>query len=166
MKGKSFFLLVILLFVCSCIIGCRQINFFQYHTSVYDNKEKLALNKSSYSYWNKEGVVDKEHAKIAFSFSGHDILWKIVTDKDTEISCDYNMKISEGKFKVILVSEKGEIFTMFENTDEGENEGSYSLDIPKGENIIKIVGKKAVGNLEINLNYEDDISVQPVSFKK
>lgn len=30
--------------------------------------------------------------------------------------------------------------------------------------MIKIVGNKAIGNLEMNLIYEDEISVEPMSF--
>lgn len=50
MKLKSIFLSVTLLFTCTCIVGCKQTNIFQYHTSMYDDKEKLTSNKSSYSY--------------------------------------------------------------------------------------------------------------------
>lgn len=164
MKLKAIFLSVILLFTCTCIVGCKQINIFQYHTSMYDDKEKLTSDKSSYSYLNKDGVVDEKQAEIEFSFSGHDILWKIVADEDTKMSFSYNMKISEGNFKIILVSEKEEILTILENIDEDEIEGTYSLEIPKGENMIKIVGNKAIGTLEMNLSYEDEISIEPISF--
>lgn len=164
MKLKSIFLSVTLLFICTCLMGCNQINIFQYHTSMYDDKEKLASNTSSYSYVNKDGFVDETQAEIEFSFSGQDILWKIVADEDTKMSFSYNMKISEGNFKVILVSEKKEIFTILENIDEDEMEGTYSLEIPKGENMIKIVGNKAIGNLEMNLSYEDEFSIEPISF--
>lgn len=164
MNLKSIFLSIALLFTCTCIVGCKQINIFQYHTSMYDDKEKLASNKSSYSYSNKDGVVDEKKAEIEFSFSGHDILWKVVADEDTKMSFNYNMKISEGNFKIILVSETEEIFTILENIDEDEIEGTYSLEIPKGENMIKIVGDKAIGNLEMHLSYEDEISIEPISF--
>ncbi|SFQ49703.1 hypothetical protein SAMN02910358_02472 [Lachnospiraceae bacterium XBB1006] len=117
----------------------------------YNNEGKLKSEASSYSYVKRFGTVEKREADLQFDFSGNDVLWEIEADKDCTLSGNYDIVISRGDFKIILVSPLAEITSVWE-MGNGDNYGNLNIPLAKGMNRIKIVGKRAKGAMKLRLN--------------
>lgn len=144
---------VVLLFAVSLLLSGCATNAIDDHAKIYDDENKLSSEASSYSYVERIGEVDENDVDLHVSFSGNEVMWDTTFDEATTLSCDYDIAITKGNFKVILVDEDKNIVTLWET---GKNESTGTMDIPfkAGRNLVKIVGRKTVGNVQLHLNDE------------
>lgn len=155
-----------LLCMGSLFCGCGNTIGMATSTNSYNNEKVLAKDSSSYNYWEKEGTADETSADINFFFSGNDVIWKIDSEKDTDLQCSYDINISSGKFKIIEITDDKNIVTLWENTDSSENSGNFPIHLSTGTSRIKIVGKKAQGTATLSLADNSDVQVEAVSYSK
>ena len=151
--------LVVMVLLCGCTgdIVSKQVG-------DYDNDEVLKRESCSYSYIEKLGSVGDMNAKIHFNFSGNDLLWELSCDDSSSMECSYDMNVESGDFKIISISPSSDINVLWE-TGSSDNSGSFDIPLDKGTTMIKIVGRKTVGDLSLHLqeNEDVDVTVKPVN---
>lgn len=136
----------------------------EYYTfkKLYNDNAQLALNTDNYSIFKKTGEINKDNLNISFSFSGTDTILEIDTKKETTMKLDINSKITNGKFKIILVSPHNEVSSICNRSYKKIKE----IKLEEGKSRIKLVGLGAEGtlNLKINdFNKQDINLIKPVT---
>lgn len=148
---------IIVLALILWLYGCNSTSFA--HENIYEDESKITSSYSQYNYHIRDGEITKSNISLKFDFTGIDKLWTITVQEDKEIEILYNADINEGMFKTVLVTPENKIST----TLEGNSMAKVLLKLNKGDNIIKIVGYKAKGTIDINIfEEESDISIVPV----
>lgn len=129
-------------------------------STVYDNQKLLSnnyssANKMNYKLSRHDGMTTITCGKM----QGMDIIWDYNTDEDIRRQMYYNLDVTSGKAKLILVEPDNTVITLVEkdssvsedsqvselstpdNFDEttSTEESMVTLDIKKGKNRIKIV---------------------------
>lgn len=126
---------------------------------IYDNNKSILQEGDKYSFYHRDGEADEKHIDIKYnSFYGVQTLWVIQIEQESEIKIDYNSLVKSGNFKVVLVTPEQEITTIAEQSSKG----AFIVAAPKGKYRVKIVGKNAIGNIQVDLltHEENKISVQ------
>ncbi len=138
--------------------GCSNVSAMQ--QKGYEDKEFLTSDSCSYTYQSKVGNVDSESAELEFKgFSGNDYLWYVDASEDTQVECTGSINVNKGDFKIIAVSEDKELTTVWENIESDNNENNIIIDVPEGRNVIKIVGRKSSGDINLRIVSGDSYTV-------
>lgn len=64
-------------------------------------------------------------------------LFELDIESDTTIKIEYDSKVSSRKFKIVIIKSNDKIIKVIEGTQKG----SVDVEVLKGRNRIKIVGK-------------------------
>ncbi|NGZ78016.1 hypothetical protein [Saccharibacillus alkalitolerans] len=126
--------------------GCSTVRETMAQLQIYGSNELIAQDGDSYSYRSREGAADPEGAVLDFrQFSGKQTLWTVNAAEASRVTLDLEMGIDNGKCKLVHVRPDGEVVKLADSSAAG---GTLTLDLPEGENVIKLVGKKAYGSLK------------------
>lgn len=120
---------------------------------IYNDDLKIMNQGDSYSFSYKEGICEGNTVDLKFKFTGSNTLWDIETNNEAVINIDYSANISDGKFKVILITPENEIINVLEQSDSGEKE----IELKNGKSRIKIIGLDAEGSLKLNIEENEQI---------
>lgn len=138
--------LIFILAVLSCMLfGC---GVDEEKKGIYDSEKRIAEEGDSFFFSNRTGKADGKHIDMEYKmFYGVKVLWVIEAEDNSEIELSYDLQVKEGEFKIVLVTPKAEII----NIAEQSKKGSFNIDASEGKYSIKIVGRKAAGNIQIDL---------------
>ena len=67
--------------------------------------------------------------------------------------------MEKGNFKIIEITPDKEVITLWENLDDATAEGTLNIDVEEGTSLIKIVGKKAKGDIQINAASNQEVQI-------
>lgn len=135
--------LLLVLALVSCLSGCSHAGLAQEND--YTNKDKITSAYNQYNYQLRDGTITETEADFTFDFTGTDRLWTITAQEDTEIKCLYEAQITDGKFKMVLITPEKNISSVL----EGSSAATVILKLHEGENVVKIVGYQAKGSIDI-----------------
>lgn len=126
--------------------------------SIYTDDAAIAAQGDSYnaSYsWSQSG---SQSAMEYSTFTGSMTRYLLFANGEGQVKFEYDATVSKGKFKLVVISEDGQVTTVFEGTDKG----TKTIDIPGGKNLLKLVGDEASGRFQFNLSISDNVSVESV----
>lgn len=135
--GKWFALVLAAVCTAACIlVGCGTNPML----AIYDNDTKIASESNTYSLKNIEQV----HSDLHFTASvekmeGMDTVWVFDAEEDTVVDITYQLNVSSGKAKLVLIDPEKEVSVIVECDSKMEEPVQETLDIRKGNNRIKIV---------------------------
>lgn len=136
-EGKWFALVLAAVCTAACILaGCGTNPML----AIYDNDTKIASESNTYSLKNVEQV----HSDLHFTASvgkmeGMDTVWVFDAEEDTAVDITYQLNVSSGKAKLVLIDPEKEVSIIVESDSKMEEPVQETLDIRKGNNRIKIV---------------------------
>ena len=160
MKKKLHFIILVGVIVYGAIFIAIMLYTIFTPSTVYDNQELIAKNQSSANKMNyKLSRHDGTTTITCGKMQGMDIIWEYEADEDAVCQMYYNLKVTSGKAKLVLIQPDKTVITLAEqdstanensqtaesittdNTDETTStEGPMvELDLKKGKNRIKIV---------------------------
>lgn len=128
-------------------------------SSIYDDNSKIVSEGDSYSYQSKVGTNVNNKTNLKFRFTGMDTIWELDSKKDATLQIDFKSQISNGKFKMVLISPNNKIVNILEQSITGNKK----LSISSGKSRIKIVGSNAYGNLQLYISSKDDVKINPIN---
>lgn len=136
-------------------VGCSPV--VTYQNSIFDDESKIAKVEDSFTYLERQGEVLWKEAKINFtSFSGTDTIFKIKTDREKDIVFNVESTIKSGDFKLVLITSDNKVINIVSGTEEG----SKTISLNKGTSRIKLVGKKAKGEIKINIDADEAVEIE------
>lgn len=145
--------LVLMLLVLS---GCRYSD--PYRLSFYDDNARIAQQGDSYTFSDRLGRTVANELSLTFtSFTGKQTIWVIPAGQDLSMELDLNNEITGGRFKVCLIDPNHQVSAI----SEGSQTGTINLNIPKGENVLTIVGSRASGTVAMTLRYDSRAAIIP-----
>lgn len=155
--GKNKFI-AIFIALAMMLVGCSK----NYMGSVYNNNDKIASDSNSYNLNIEDQNVDGQNfIGIIKNIEGMDTIWTYEADKDMELDMTYLLKVSSGKFKLVLISPDKSVTNIIEMTRESDvtDYATSTLKIKKGLNRIKMVGGH-------NTSVEFNISITEGDFQE
>lgn len=142
---KAVALLVALAFIPVSTCGCGISRDRKY---IFDDNLELIKEGDSFSYLRRDAKIYSNRAIVSFDdFNGAETVISINTSKGEEIKLKYEAEIKRGEFKIIIVSPLYELASIAEINKSG----TYSLMAEKGKYKVKIAGRNAAGEVEIEL---------------
>jgi len=118
----------------------------------YDNEKGIAGQTNSYNLTNYSGSQDENTVSgSAEKMEGMDTIWNYTSPDNTEVNLSWKLSVSSGKAKLVLIDPDGNLSTLVEceASAGGEQNGSGTFEIKKGENRVKLVGAE-----ETSLEFE------------
>lgn len=141
--NKVFFVFLILI----TMTGCTSVTGYQ--NSVFDDENKIIEDKDSHTYKKRIGKTVENEVDIQFdSFTGIETINRIELDEEKDIIFNFKSTIDGGDFKVVLITPDDEIINIL----EGTNEGTKTISLKEGIIKIKLVGRKAEGEVKFNID--------------
>ncbi|AWB43094.1 hypothetical protein DCC85_01830 [Paenibacillus sp. CAA11] len=123
--------------------------------SIYSDEERLTEEGDSYTFVDEEGEVTAERVRLKYrGFSGVYTPWHLSSTKDTTTTLQIEGKEKLGNFKLILVT-ADKVETLW----KGGKTKALTIQIPKGESMIRWVGQKSAGNLTMTLKGQEGLTV-------
>ena len=118
---------------------------------IYDDNARIvqkgdAIDMKDYSV----GAVDVGH-NFSCGFTGIKTIYTLNAKADSTISVNYDLKTQSGKFKCVFVDANNTLKVIVEQSGTG----NLTLTVPKGENVIKIVGLDAQLDLTTDVKNSD-----------
>ena len=110
----------------------------------YDDEKAIAKSgKQLISMHNPLSTdVNKFHDKARLS--GGFTAWKFEAAKDKTVEVPYEFYVAQGMTKLVFVTPDGKVQTLIEkqgSTKNNTTKGTFKLNLKKGDNFIRIVGK-------------------------
>lgn len=145
---KFFALMLSVLLCCGILSGCGPSDF---QLSMYDGEDKVLMAADSYFYSKSIKKTDGDRYQADFTaFTGADTIWdSLSSPAEGECTISGTAKITEGGFRLILVSDSGVEF--FFDAEEGGEEFSLTKDLSAGRWRVKMLAKEASGSIDILL---------------
>lgn len=84
-------------------------------------------------------------------FNGNKNLMSVYSNGVSETIIMYNAQFTSGSAKVVIVDPNGNVTELVKT----KGDGSKELLLPAGKSVIKLLGNKATGNLQIQIPYVD-----------
>lgn len=140
-----------------CLAGSLALVLSACGNSSYNDRSLILSSEDSYTYQKcvDTGSTDTSLKREFHGFTGKDTVWMLDATEDASISLDLSVNLSNGKFKVLLVSEDNNITTLL----EGDDTQNTSVDLDNGTARIILVGEHASGSCEITLSEINNVSV-------
>lgn len=152
--------LIYTLFVILAMVALSGCGVKQEQREMYSNDKAIAESGDSYTYRDRTGDVTSETADIGFTkFYGSDTIWTIEAGQESELTLQVQQALSQGKFKIVLVTPDGKI----EVVKEGSGKGEFKLQLAEGRNTIKFAGSNAKGTVHIQLLSSGDLPITVVN---
>lgn len=105
--------------------------------------ENVTMYSSNYDeHWFKVEVV---------SFTGANYSKILRADKKTKITLHYNNTMKEDTFQLVLITADNNLVYLPLDKEE------YSCTVPKGDNVLALVGVKAKGKVEVTLEPKNNV---------
>ncbi len=146
-------LFIIALGVVFIFNGCSSVSNEQ--KNIYSDNILIQKDGDSFSFFNRTGDQNDSKLDITYSkFYGAETIWKINVEKQGDLKFDINSVVDNGKFKGVLISEEGEITTIF----EGEKEGVHNVVLSEGKYKFKIVGNDSTGKVRVELKLDKNMN--------
>lgn len=145
-KRKTVLLGLVGMVLLIALTGCSTVRETMAQLRIYGSNERIAESGDSYTYKSREGAADAGGASLDFrQFTGKHTLWTVTASEDSTVKLDLDLGVQNGKCKVVHVLPSGEVVKLADGDLSGD---SLTLDLPEGQNVIKLVGKKAYGSLK------------------
>lgn len=116
---------------------------------IYDDDTLIAEDSENdvwraYNYCGGDGNV-----KVSkFTFNGSDTLWILYANRETTMEISSEFHLRDGRFKVVYVGPDQTVQTL----NESGEKNTVKITLPKGRNVIKMVGQKAQLD-DVNIAY-------------
>ena len=137
------------------ITGCSSVA--NYKNSIFDDESKIINQGDSYTYLTRLGKSIGNEAGIEFtSFSGTDTIYRIVSDGENAVVFSFESIVDKGDFKVVLITPDDEVI----NIVDGIKEGSETILLKEGTSRIKLVGKKAKGEIKLKIESGENVDIK------
>lgn len=151
-------ILISLIAICTFTIGIRSFlkTAASYQHSIYDDDSKIASDANSYSYFNKSSITQNDVTQLKFKLTGVDTLYELNSKDNATVNIDYNCNISNGKFKIVLVSPDKNITTIIDKSCSESKE----IPITSGKSKLKIIGDDAEVQLQVSISSKDNVSIR------
>ena len=162
MKNKKIIIGIVVIGVLAfmIIIGVATYNGLNYagnyQKSIYEDDSKIISESDSYSYVHRTSTTSGERLKSKFRLTGMNTIYDIYADEDTTININYNVNITDGKFKIVLIAPDDEVITILEESGEGTKE----INIKSGESRVKIVGRDAKCDINISIDAKENVDIK------
>lgn len=144
---KRIYLVVLSLISILLVSACSSIN--SYQKSLYDDKDRLALDGDSYTFEERIGGEQEDALDVTFrGFYGKQTVKKIQSDSQRTVELEIMIKLNRGSFKVCLIDANKDVTIIA----EGQTNEEFVITLPEGTNTIVIVGKNASGEVNIRFN--------------
>ncbi|MEJ8302915.1 hypothetical protein [Saccharibacillus sacchari] len=132
------------------LTGCTTVRETMGQLQIYGNNELIAQSQDRYSYNSREGEASPEGTQFDFrQFTGKHTLWTVDAPESSQLTLDLNLGIDKGKCKLVHVMPSGDVVKL---ADAKTDAGVITVELPEGENTIKLIGKKAYGNLKVEFS--------------
>lgn len=159
MKGIKVFLSIGILFIIIIVIfkdrfiGDKYAS--DYQKSIYDDNGKIVDSANSFSYANFTGSEESGMFKCSFRFTGVDTFYELKSDEAVSVSINYNMKVSSGNLKLVIINPNNVVTVLQEGTGKEERK----IEIIQGVSRLKIVGNDAIGKLQISVQSQENVKI-------
>lgn len=123
--------------------------------AVYNSNGKISGPSNTYNLNNDVQTIDGQDYEGVMEFGGMGTVWTYDASSEEEIDISYQLSVSEGDAKLVLISPDGTLTTLVENTSQSQQEEieAVNVKIQKGENRIKLVATDQ-SKLELLLSAE------------
>ena len=126
---------------------------------IFDDLDIIVQDYDSYSYLTKKGRNIGNTSDLEFEFSGMDTIWSIKAKNDGVLHVRFQSVITDGEFKVLLITPNHEIVTILNQSIADEK----NIQIPEGTSKIKLVGRNAKGKLKMTLTANQWLNIMPIN---
>lgn len=124
---------------------------------VYDSKTALSQESDSYTFREYTQTPDQDDLDLNFKgFTGSYTIWMVQVSQPGQIKIKYDVNVTSGRFKIIMLSPEREVVTVAESP----RQGSHPLPLQEGEYRIKMVGDQAEGSIKASLVLEQGITAE------
>ncbi|WP_130805339.1 hypothetical protein [Senegalia massiliensis] len=148
---KTLLIFILTIFLSFTLMGCSYLS--EKKGEVYNDNHEIASGEDSALFIKSvENNMGNNKSLRFSSFSGVKTLWKIESQGNGKVILDYDIEVTEGDFKIVLVTPDKEIVEIYEKDIVDNKE----LKLESGKSQIKMVGNKAKAKIKININYEGD----------
>lgn len=157
---------ILILIICLFIIGIVSWKYIPmlewgvigaHEKNMYDNEQRIKEQGDSYSYLLRKLNNNNDEVELKFSeFTGTDTLYTMECDFDTSIKLNYNLELSKGRFKIVVIDPSGDIM----NITESSGKDTKEIKLKSGVYRIKLVGEKTSGLLKISILYDKNINIK------
>jgi len=114
----------------------------------YDNDKYVVKQSDSYAYAERIGRTVNSTTDIQFSaFSGTDTIVFIMAEAGDELIAAFNSDISEGEFRIALISPDNDVSQILFQSEQGQK----SFILEEGVSRIKFVGRDSSGTVHLRL---------------
>ena len=142
---------LVFIFVGCVLSGCNTNN------ADYDNDAVIAKQGgSSIQLGSLETAINNILTISYRAFGGQKEIWSATSTNEGSITIDYDLNITQGRFKCVLVSPEGDVTVLFDETSAQ----TITIDLPQGKSIIKFVGDNAGIKLQITVTAEGDAKIR------
>ncbi len=151
MKKITLLLVLLSMFLISCQSGADK-------AAIYDDDSLIALTEDSYYYSVYEDSSETIANQMVLdfrSFSGRDTLFSLTVTAESSITLSYQSNVEVGNLKLVIVDEASQVQTLF----SGQNDSSTSLTLSEGTYMIKLVGSKAFGDIDLLITYPTGVTI-------
>lgn len=143
------------------LTGCTTVRETMGQLQIYGNNELIAQSQDLYSYNSREGEASPEGTQLDFrQFTGKHTLWTVDAPESSRLTLDLDLGIDYGKCKLVHVMPSGDVVKLADAETEA---GIITVALPEGENTIKLIGKKAYGNLKLEFGDAGTAQILAVS---
>lgn len=92
------------------------------------------------------------------NFTGMETIYKIKSHGKNDVVFVFDSIIKGGEFKVVVITPDDEVINIINDTQEG----SETVQIVDGVSRVKLVGRKAKGEVRIEIDSVDGVEVEQV----
>ena len=137
----------VVLLVSVLLIGCGR----QVQHNVYDDDKQIEGEGNSFSLsnYNQNKNGDRLYINVGF-MDGMDTIWEYDADSESAVDVGYDISLTSGKVKLVLITPDGDLCTIAETTKADSFSGSQHINMDKGTYRIKLVTDNA--KFELNLS--------------
>lgn len=135
---------LISLFVIAILLGsgCTAQN----TKNIYNDITQIASLTNAYSIEQQpqEQKCDDGKLSCSITFDGMDTVWDFDANADCTIDISYQLDVTKGKAKFVLITADGNTKTIVEKTEKSKqsNVTAKKLKLPEGYNRIKLVAEE------------------------
>jgi len=144
----------ILLIVLS---GCNSTT--ENQRNAFNNNDIIIESDDTYNFQSRLGKIGPDefnkHEIEYKKFYGTYTLWSISSEIETEITINVTSEVDSGDFKLVIINSKNEV----ENIFEGSGFIKETIIIGEGDSRIKMVGNRASGSVQIEIELDESIEL-------
>lgn len=128
---------------------------------IFEDDARIAEAGDTFSYAIRtapttgENQLDLTYTK----FSGMETIWTLTAASESLAAFEYSSKVKSGDFKVVLIDPEGRVSVLV----NGSMDGSQSFRLSPGESRVKVVGRKADGQIKVTLSLDADAVLEKES---